>query len=85
MKFGYDANGECFTNFDEAQKFFLTTEKVPVPFTAFISTDNPDCIDCWEPEDDRFMCHNALSSEQKDIYIRKYMKEFEEEGWTIRE
>lgn len=85
VSFGYAAEGECFTNFNAAQKFLLSDEIVPVPFTAFISTDEPDRMDCWEPNDSKFMCHHAISAEQKDIYIRHYLKKFEEEGWTLRE
>ena len=83
VRFGYDVDGELFTNFQKAQESYYTPR--PIPYTAFVSTDNPDSIDCWEPLDSGFLCHHAISAEQKDIYNRRYMKKFEDEGWTIRE
>ena len=75
--FGYEADGNIFANFKAAQRYMFNRGKTP--FCSFCSTD-----DFYYEADTPFTSGTAaISEEQKDIYVRKYLREMEAEGWTI--
>ncbi len=75
--FGYEADGDCFANFKDAQAYIGNRGKTP--FCSFCSTD-----DMYYEADTPFTSGSfAIDNEQKDIYVRKYLREMEAEGWTI--
>lgn len=75
--FGYEADGDCFSSFADAQRYIFNAGKTP--FSAF-STAQGYGLECDKPLSSGSA---ALSAEQKDIYVRKYLKEMENEGWTL--
>ena len=75
--FGYEADGDCFTSFKDAQRYIFNNGKTP--FSAFCCSGFGG-FECDTPFTSGTY---AISEEQKDILVRKYLREMEAEGWTI--